>query len=161
MNIYLDNDMKKIYNLITKYIIRNLTMLGKRKVRKNAFELVFGYEFNKEESPVSYYERAYDNFVCEDDEEESVKNLFLGVCDNVERLDEVISANLSGWKLNRLSKTTLSIMRISVYEMMLANLPAAISINEAVELAKQYGEDGSVSYINGVLNNIAKGLKND
>lgn len=161
MNIYLDNVMKKIYNLITKYIIRNLTMLGKRKVRKNAFELVFGYEFNKEESPVSYYERAYDNFVCEDDEAESVKTLFLGVCDNVERLDEVICANLSGWKLNRLSKTTLSIMRISVYEMMLANLPVAISINEAVELAKQYGEDGSVSYINGVLNNIAKGLKND
>ena len=52
----------------------------------------------------------------------------------------------------------VSLMRVSVYEMMYAKLPPAISINEAVELAKEYGEDGSASYINGVLNNIAKEL---
>ena len=131
-------------------------MLGKRKVRKITLELVFGYEFNKEESPETYYERAYDNFVCEDDELASVKTLFLGVCENVDSIDKVISDNLNGWKINRVSKVVLSIMRISVYEMMLAKLLPAISINEAVELAKEYGEDGSPSYINGVLNNIAK-----
>lgn len=133
-------------------------MLGKRKVRKYAFELVFGYEFNKEETPISYYERAYDNFVCEDDEEENVKALFLGVCENIEKIDNTIVSNLNGWKISRLSKSTLSIMRISVYEMLFANLPSAISINEAVEIAKEYGEDGSASYINGVLNNIAKNI---
>ena len=134
-------------------------MLGKRKVRKYAFELIFGYEFNKEETPISYYEKAYDNFVCEDDEEESVKTAFLGVCDNIEAIDEAIVANLSGWKISRLSKATLSLMRLSVYEMLYAKLPFAISINEAVELAKEYGEDGAPAYINGVLNNIAKSIK--
>jgi N utilization substance protein B len=133
-------------------------MLGKRKVRKFAFELIFGYEFNKEESAITYYERAYDNFVCEDDEESSVKALFLGICENVNEIDEIISNNLNGWKLNRLSKAILSIMRVSVYEMKYASLAPAISINEAVELAKEYGEDGSVAYINGVLNTIAKSL---
>ena len=136
-------------------------MLGKRKVRKFAFELIFGYEFNKETTPLAYYECAYDNFVCQDDEDESVKQLFLGVCDNIEKIDEIISANLSGWKINRLSKPTLSIMRISVYELTISKLPPAISINEAVELAKEYGEDGAASYINGVLNNIAKALCNE
>ena len=133
-------------------------MLGKRKVRKFAFELIFGYEFNKEESALSYYERAYDNFVCEDDEEESVKALFLGVCQNIEEIDKIISENLSGWKINRISKPTLSIMRVSVYEMVFSKLHPAISINEAVELAKEYSEDGAASYINGVLNNIAKSI---
>ena len=133
-------------------------MLGKRKVRKFAFELIFGYEFNKEESPITYYERAYDNFVCEDDEESSVKSLFLGVCEKVNEIDEIISSNLNGWKLSRLSKAILSIMRVSVYEMKYASLAPAISTNEAVELAKEYGEDGSVAYINGVLNTIAKSL---
>ena len=133
-------------------------MLGKRKVRKFAFELIFGYEFNKEESALTYYERAYDNFICEDDEESSVKALFLGVCENINEIDEVISNNLNGWKLSRLSKAILSIMRVSVYEMKYASLAPAISINEAVELAKEYGEDGSVAYINGVLNTIAKSL---
>ena len=133
-------------------------MLGKRKVRKYAFEVIFGYEFNKEESALSYYNTAYDNFVCEDDEEESVKAVFLGICDNISDIDSVIGSHLNGWKITRLSRTILSLMRVSVYEMMYAKLPPAISINEAVELAKEYGEDGSASYINGVLNNIAKEL---
>ena len=133
-------------------------MLGKRKVRKYAFELIFGYEFNKEESALSYYNTAYDNFVCEVDEEESGMAVFLGICDNVSDIDSVIGSHLNGWKITRLSRTILSLMRVSVYEMMYAKLPPAISINEAVELAKEYGEDGSASYINGVLNNIAKEL---
>lgn len=136
-------------------------MLGKRKIRKYTFELVFGYEFNKEETPIDYYERAYDNFICQDDEDESVKNQFVGICENIENIDAIISNNLSGWKINRLSKATLTIMRVSVYEMLYAKLPPAISINEAVEFAKEYGEDGAPSYINGVLNNISKSIKKD
>lgn len=159
MNILLDFDNTKLYNININKLQGIFNMLGKRKVRKYAFELVFGYEFNKEDTAPSYYERAYDNFVCEDDEEESVKAVFLGVCENIEKIDEIIVANLSGWKINRLSKATLSIMRVSVYEMLFAKLPPAISINEAVELAKEYGEDGAPAYINGVLNNIAKSLK--
>lgn len=133
-------------------------MLGKRKIRKNVFELVFGYEFNKEETAEEYYIRAYDNFICEDDEEESVKNTFLGICNNIADIDSIISENLNGWKISRLSKITISILRVSVYEMKYLTLPAPISINEAVEFAKQFAEEGAPSYINGVLNTIAKKL---
>lgn len=136
-------------------------MLGKRKIRKNAFELLFGYQFNKEESANDYYNTAYDNFVCEDDENESVKKLFLGVIENINEIDEKISKYLSGWKIERLSKATVSILRISTYEMAYLDLAPAISINEAVEFAKQYGEDGAPSFINGVLNNLSKGLKDN
>ncbi|MBO5440524.1 MAG: transcription antitermination factor NusB [Clostridia bacterium] len=136
-------------------------MLGKRKIRKNVFELLFGYEFNKEEGAVDYYNTAFDNFVCEDDENESVKKIFLGVCENISAIDEVIAKHLSGWKINRLSKATVTIMRISTYEMIYADLAPAISINEAVEFAKEYGEDGASSFVNGVLNNLAKELKNN
>ena len=133
-------------------------MLGKRKVRKNVFELVFGYEFNKEDSAIEYYERAYDNFMCEDDEEETVKNEFLGICENISDIDAIISENLSGWKISRLSKVTISILRISIYEMKYLKLPAPISINEAVEISKQFAEDGATPFINGVLNNASKKL---
>ena len=136
-------------------------MLGKRKVTKYVFELVFGYEFNKDELPIDYYEKAYDNFVCADDEEESVKTAFLGVCKNIDAIDSVITENLNGWKISRLSNAVLSIMRVSVYEMYFTSLHPAISINEAVELAKEYGEDGASTYINGVLNNISKNIKKD
>ena len=136
-------------------------MLGKRKIRKNAFELLFGYQFNKEESAIDYYNTSYDNFICEDDEEESVKSLFLGISDNIEAIDEKISQYLNGWKLERLSKATLTILRISTYEMIFLSLAPAISINEAVEFAKQYAEDGAQSFINGVLNNLSKGINDN
>jgi len=131
-------------------------MLGKRKIRKNVFNLLFGYSFNKDESAVDYFNNAFDNFCCEDDEEDNVKNTFLSVCENVEKIDEIISGHLQDWKINRLSKTMVAILRLSTYEMVYAKLPPAISINEAVELAKQYCEDGASGYINGVLNKIAK-----
>ena len=134
-------------------------MLGKRKIRKFAFELLFGYEFNKETSPLDYYNVAYDNFVCEDDEEESVKGIFIGVCENIEKIDETISKYLNKWKISRLSKAVASILRISTYEMLYLSLAPAISINEAVEMAKQYAEDNAPSFINGVLNNISKEIK--
>ena len=133
-------------------------MLGKRKVRKNVFELLFGYQFNKDESAEEYYIRAYDNFICQDDEDETVKKEFLGICNNIEEIDSIISANLKDWKISRLSKVTATILRVSVYEMKYLNLPAAISINEAVEFSKQFAEDGAAPYINGVLNNISKKL---
>ena len=133
-------------------------MLGKRKVRKNAMGLLFGYEFNSDEAAGEYYNDAYDNFCCEDDEEESVKKLFLGVCENKEEIDKIISENLKDWKISRLSKVSLTVMRISVYEMKYTDFPHAISINEAVELAKEYGEDKSPAFINGVLNSISKYL---
>ena len=131
-------------------------MLGKRKIRKYAFELLFGYEFNKEIPPLDYYNTAYDNFVCEDDEKESVKTLFLGICDKTSEIDETISKFLNKWKITRLSKATISILRLSTYEMKYCDLAPSISINEAVELSKNYAEDGATSFINGVLNNIAK-----
>jgi len=136
-------------------------MLGKRKIRKIAFELLFGYEFNKDTTALEYYNTAYDNFICTDDENENVKKLFLGVCDNIVTVDELISKYLNGWKITSLSKTTATIMRISTYEMKFADLSPSISINEAVEFAKEYGEDGAPAFVNGVLNNIAKEIKNN
>lgn len=133
-------------------------MLGKRKIRKYVFELLFGYEFNKEETPVEYYQKAYDNLSCLDDEEENVKNTFVDICEKIEYIDGLISNYLNGWKISRLSKVTLTILRVSAYEMKYLSLPAPISINEAVEFAKQFAEDGAASYINGVLNNLSKAI---
>lgn len=84
------------------------------------------------------------------------KGYIFGICENIEAIDDIISKNLKGWAISRISNVSLSILRLSVYEMKYTDLPHAISINEAVELAKQYGEDGAPSYINGVLNSISK-----
>lgn len=74
-----------------------------------------------------------------------------------EELDQEISEHIRGWNLRRLSKVALALLRLAVYEMLFDSaIPASVSINEAVELAKTYGEKDDASYINGVLGSIAK-----
>ena len=79
----------------------------------------------------------------------------------LDEIDAVISAHIRGWSLRRLSKVALSILRLAVCEMKYfdaEDVPVSVSINEAVELAKVYGNDKDASYINGVLSSVAKSL---
>lgn len=79
--------------------------------------------------------------------------------DNAEAVDALISSHLkSGWSLDRLPKTEKAVLRLAVTEMLMTPdpVPKEIAINEALELAKKYGEDGGTRYINGILNAIAR-----
>ena len=79
----------------------------------------------------------------------------------LEQIDAVIGENLRGWSLRRLSRMTLTILRVAVCEMKFMNaqdVPVSVSINEAVELAKVYGNEKDASYVNGVLSSIAKSM---
>ena len=60
------------------------------------------------------------------------------------------------WKLNRISKMDLSVLKLAIYEIKFSEVPYKVSINEAVELAKKYGEDKSKKFVNGILASIVK-----
>lgn len=83
-----------------------------------------------------------------------------GVQDNLEEIDNKISSHLSSnWKIERISKVSLSIMRVAVYEMMfLQDIPNSVSINEAVELSKKFSGEEDYKFINGVLGAVSKDL---
>ncbi|NLX77673.1 MAG: transcription antitermination factor NusB [Clostridiaceae bacterium] len=104
------------------------------------------------------------------DEAEGLENLdmdfFLdvvhGVVRNREEIDHLISSHSKGWELERMPKVDLAIMRLAVYELKYReDIPANVSINEAVELAKKYGGDQSKNFINGVLGKIVARLRSD
>lgn len=83
-----------------------------------------------------------------------------GVNENIDAIDEKISANLrQGWKISRISKVSLAILRLALYEMMYDDsIPVSVSINEAVELMKKYSVEDDASFVNGVLGAVAKTL---
>lgn len=81
-----------------------------------------------------------------------------GVKEHASELDSEISACLRGWTIQRLSRVDLAILRLSVFEMKYAQLPAAVSINEAVELTRKYSSESSCSFVNGVLGTISRKL---
>ena len=75
----------------------------------------------------------------------------------MEQIDSVISKNIRGWNMQRISKVTLALLRLSVYEILFDDtIPAGVSANEAVELAKKYGGKDDAPYINGVLSSVIK-----
>jgi len=85
------------------------------------------------------------------------KKISKGVEENEAKVDEIIERNLKGWKLHRLSTVALSILRIAVYEIYFeADIPISVSINEAVELSKKYGDESDARFVNGVLSDVAK-----
>lgn len=80
-----------------------------------------------------------------------------GIEENQGQIDQIISENIRGWSLRRLSKVTLSLLRLAVYEILFdPSIPASVSINEVVELAKTYGGKDDAPYINGVLATVAR-----
>lgn len=83
--------------------------------------------------------------------------LVAGSIDNLQAIDDCIDQQLEHWDLQRLSRVDLAILRISVYCLLYqADLPASVIINEAVEIAKQYGTDDSYRFVNGVLDGVRK-----
>ena len=90
-----------------------------------------------------------------------IKSISKGVSEKVSELDEAISKHLKGWKMERICKTDLAILRLAIYEILYRDdIPYKVSVNEAVELAKSFGEDSSPSFINGVLAGIVKDSAN-
>lgn len=87
-------------------------------------------------------------------------NCVKGIKEHQDQIDDKIASNLkSGWKINRISKVSLAIMRVAIYEMMyLEDIPVSVSINEAVELSKKYAAEDDTAFINGVLGAVAKAL---
>lgn len=91
-----------------------------------------------------------------------VINMMKNIQENEAMLDEKIKKYLKGWKINRISKVELAILRLCTYEILFEkDIPERVSINEAIELTKKYCDDKSKNYINAVLDNIAKEVKGE
>ena len=111
-------------------------------------------------SPPSFFAHEIENADAEFGEQiDYVRKVFFGVEESMAELDEKIASAAVGWSVSRLSKTSISIMRLAVYEMTNVNdVPKRVALNEAVELAKRFDDEKASGFINGVLNSIAKTL---
>ncbi|MBO7148544.1 MAG: transcription antitermination factor NusB [Clostridia bacterium] len=131
--------------------------MNRHEAREAALGLVFEKAFKPLEETDKLYELA--KLERELEEDEYFRRVTNGVFENLERIDSLIEASAKGWKINRMPKVSLALMRICVYELIFeADIPTNVSLNEAVELAKKYDGDDAPAFVNGVLNKIAKEL---
>ncbi|KSV59318.1 transcription antitermination factor NusB [Acetivibrio ethanolgignens] len=132
--------------------------MSRRELREHLFLMLFRRDFYETEELKEQMELYLEQL-----EKPSEKDLvylekkFQTVLEYMQELDEKLSFVATGWKLNRMGKVELTILRLAVYEMEYdEDVPVKVAINEAVELAKKYGEDNSAGFVNGVLAKVAK-----
>ena len=130
--------------------------MNRSSIREQAFKLLYSLEIqkdmNKEEQVDLYLES---NNIKDEEAVSYIKDAIIGIETNKKDIDEKIIQNLkSNWKLERVSKIDLTILRLAIYEIKYKELPYKVAINEAVELAKKYGEDTSKNFVNGILASI-------
>ena len=134
---------------------RKITIQEKRERRNALLEIMFESEFRKDESPEEIYLISSEERELSLETRNYVKNMYFDLVDKTETIDGYINQASSGWKTTRISKLSLCILRIAVYEMLyVEDIPTVISINEAVELSKKYDDPKAKAFINGVLNKI-------
>ncbi len=131
--------------------------MDRRKARETAFELLFEHEFRNDEEAADIFRTAEE--IRDFEYDEYVERIYFGVIDNLNEVDGLISSRAIGWKTERMTKVSLSILRIAVYEMRFCkDIPFSVSINEAVEMTKKYDDEKAPSFVNGILNGIAENL---
>lgn len=131
-----------------------MAKLTRRESREIAFTLLFEWSFKDDpldeiiENAITAREIVVDSFA---------RGLIAKAIENREELDLLIEQYSQGWKLQRISKTALAVLRMSFCELTrFEDIPEGVSINEAVELVKKFGMDEEAAYLNGILGNFVK-----
>lgn len=134
--------------------------MNRSETRQVAFELIYSLEIQKVKP--EEYEEQVKNFLqskeIEDKKvEEYINDVIYGIEKNKEEIMKEIEKELSPkWEIGRIPKITISILKLATYELLYKELPYKVVVNEAVELAKSYGEDNAPSFVNGMLASIIK-----
>ena len=130
-------------------------------MRELAFKLVYSIEVQHDEN----IEEQIELYIQENDIEkldviDYIKDIINGISYNSQEIEEIIKKCLTEkWTIEIISKINLSILKLAIYEIKYKNIPYKVEINEAVELAKKYGEDTSSKFINGALASAVKQMQ--
>ena len=132
--------------------------MSRRVLREQLFKLLFRIEFNDIEEmqeQCAFFFDDIDNPIDEKDMDFIQKKFDL-LMEKLSEIDAKINEKAKGWTTDRMAKVDLTIIRLGVYEMLYdEDVPTSVAINEAVELAKKFGQDESYSFVNGVLARFA------
>ncbi len=132
--------------------------MNRSAMREQAFKIIYSLEIQKTPNKIEQVELYFEsNNIKNEEAKNYIIDAVQGIEKNKEEIDKKIEANLKeNWKFERISKIDLCLLRLAIYEIKYKEIPYKVAINEAVELAKKYGEDTSKNFVNGILASIVK-----
>jgi N utilization substance protein B len=135
--------------------------MSRRELREYIFKLIFRVEFNDIEEMPEQEKYFFENFELEERKISEKDSKYISeksnkIIDKLGEIDEMINSRTKGWTTDRMGKVDLTILRLAVYEIVFDDdVPTGVAINEAVELAKKFGQQESSGFVNGVLAKFA------
>jgi N utilization substance protein B len=132
--------------------------MNRTAIREHAFKLIYSLEIQKQEDKQEAIELYMESNELTDEKAKAyIEEAIFGIEKNKKEIVQLIETNLkSDWRIERISKVNLAILKLAIYELKYTEVPFKVVINEAVELAKKYGEDASKNFVNGVLASVIK-----
>ncbi len=144
--------------------------MNRKEAREIALHLVFGMEFRSfsaDEVLSDYLDKGIMESVGSDvalyakelDEKQFryIRGIVIGIADHLSELDALIEQNARGWSMKRISRITMAVLRLAIYEMQyVEDVPTSVAINEAVNLAKAYETEDTGTFVNGILGAISR-----
>ena len=133
-------------------------VITRRESRETAVGLIYEYEFGKDRDKNEIYELAleerFDNV-----NDDFAKELFFETVDHLEEIDAKISECADNWRIDRIGRVPLAILRLAACEIgYFPEIPVEITVNEALELTREFDTENSVAFVNGVLGKVSKGV---
>ena len=127
------------------------------KMREYAFMLIYEIEVQKEFNEEIITLFLENNNIEDKEAKKFIKKVIIGIKENETKIEDIIKQKLRPeWRLERITKINLALLKLSIYEILYKDVPYKVAINEVIELAKQYGDENSPAFINGVLANVVK-----
>ncbi len=135
--------------------------MGKRRTaREFALQILYRLDIGQESLAEKILEEFWETNLTSDDVKEYTDSLVKGTKKNQSEIDRIIADSAENWTLDRMASVDRNILRFSTYELLKRNeIPSSVIINEAIEIAKKYGTEESGSFINGILDRVAKEVR--
>ena len=131
--------------------------MNRSSIRELTFKLLYSNEIQKDMDEEQIDIFLNENNIESEEQKNSIKETFNGIKKYEQEIRDLISENLKeNWTFDRISKIDVAILKLAIYELIYSKIPYKVVINEAVEIAKKYGDDFAKSFINGVLASIVK-----
>ncbi|GBE01697.1 hypothetical protein BMS3Bbin06_01832 [bacterium BMS3Bbin06] len=131
--------------------------MKRRKAREFALQILYQYDITGHPPDDETFNGRREGSPVAGDVNDFAKDLVLGTIENIEEIDGILLSAARNWEIGRIAAVDRGILRLSIYELLFRDdIPAAVTLNEAIEIAKKYSTGESYSFINGILDNVRK-----
>ena len=133
--------------------------MKRKETREEAVKIAYSMDINKD-FDTNYPETYIEQFELEDMDVDYLKKTITDMIEHMEEIDKLITDNSKDWKITRIAKVDLAVLRIALSEILFNDtIPKSVSINEAVEISKKFSNEDSHKYINGILGTVVRSME--